>query len=67
MTFVKAACSKNSLGFMTSDFLHIRELNLASTIKHELLYKAVAGNFSQWEKDFDISVMSLNDHVCKFH
>ena len=28
-----------------------RELNLASAIKHELLYKAVADTYSKWEKD----------------
>ena len=43
MTFIKAASQlKIDLGFLTSDFSHTRVLYLASTIKYELLYKAVA-------------------------
>ena len=48
MTFDKAACQlKIVLGFLTSNFSHSRELNLASTIKHEPLYKAVEGSLCQ--------------------
>ena len=38
---------KIGLGFLTSDFSPTRELNLASTIKHKLVYKAYEGSFSQ--------------------
>ena len=48
MTFVKTAGQlKIVLGFLTLDFSHNIKLNLARAIKHKLLYKAVAGTFSQ--------------------
>ena len=44
----------------TNKLKHIRELNLESAIKHELLYKTTAGSFSHWEIDFAGSHITKN-------